>query len=119
MSKKTSATKSEVLFRKLSDAELQVKLEKGPCHRYDEKFSSGHRCRLKELQVMVYQGEEELLESNEEDQEAHGPNWELVELSMNTMVGHTSPKTIKLKGKVREKEVAVFINLRATHNFIS
>ena len=55
-----SGTKSEVPFRKLPDAELQMKHEKGLYYHRDEKFSTGHRCQLKELQVMVYQGEEEL-----------------------------------------------------------
>ena len=38
---------------------------------------------------------------------------------MNLVVELTSPKTIKLKGKVCGKEVMVFINPEATHNFIS
>ena len=96
-----------------------MKREKGLYYRRDEKFSSGHRCQPKELQVMVYQGEEELLESNEKDQEVHGLDQELVELSMNLVGGLTSPKTIKLKGKVCRKEVMVFIDPGATHNFIS
>ncbi|RVW45033.1 Retrovirus-related Pol polyprotein from transposon 297 [Vitis vinifera] len=95
LSKKTSGTKSEVPFRKLSKAKLQAKREKGLCYCCDDRFSSGHHCRLKELQVMVYQGEEELLERL------------------------TSPKTIKLKGKVCGKEVVVLIDPGATHNFVS
>ncbi|RVW91545.1 Transposon Ty3-G Gag-Pol polyprotein [Vitis vinifera] len=102
-----SGTKSEVPFRKLPDAELQMKHEKGLYYHRDEKFSTGHRCQLKELQVMVYQGEEELLESNEKDQEVHGPDQELVELSMNLVVGLTSPKTIKLKGKALVKQLEI------------
>ena len=106
-------------FRKLSKAKLQAKREKGLCYCCDDRFASGHHCRLKELQVMVYQGEEELLESNDEDQEVHGTDQELVELSMNLVVGLTSPKTIKLKGKVCGKEVVVLIDPGATHNFVS
>lgn len=117
--KKTSGTKSKVPFRKLSDAKLQTKCEKGFCYRCDQKFSLEHHCRLKELQTMVYQGEEELLESNKEDHKAHELDQELVELSMNLMVRLPSPKTIKLKNEVRGKEVVALIDPRATHNFIS
>lgn len=40
-------------FKRLTDAEVQVKRERGLCYRCDEKFTVGHRCKNKELQVLV------------------------------------------------------------------
>lgn len=44
---------------------------------------------------------------------------ELVELSMNSVVGLTSPHTMKIKGNILKEEVVVLIDCRASHNFIS
>lgn len=44
---------------------------------------------------------------------------ELVELSMNSVVGLTPPQTMKLKGKILGEEVVVLIDCGASHNFLS
>ena len=41
------------------------------------------------------------------------------ELSLNSIVGISPPKTMKLRGRVMDQEVAVLIDCRASHNFIS
>lgn len=43
----------------------------------------------------------------------------MVELSLNSVVGLTTPKTMKLKGSVLGQSVIVLIDCGATHNFIS
>ena len=46
-------------------------------------------------------------------------NVEMVESSLNSMLGLTLPGTMKIKGKLRTKEVIVLIDYGATHNFLS
>ena len=41
--------------KKPSDAELQVMIENSICFKCDTKFSSGHRCPNKKLQVLLVQ----------------------------------------------------------------
>lgn len=41
------------------------------------------------------------------------------EISLNSVVGITNPKTFKLKGEVNGKSVIVMVDPGATHNFIS
>ena len=43
---------------------------------------------------------------------------EVVELSLNSVVGLSEPR-IKLRGEIQGKKVVVLIDCRATHNFIS
>lgn len=46
-------------IRRLSENELQHKREKGLCYRCDDKWSFGHRCRRKELSVLLSQEDED------------------------------------------------------------
>ena len=51
-----------------------------------------------------------------------GQEWEveeIVELSINSVVGLSAPKTMKIKGKIAQQEVITLIDCGATHNFIS
>lgn len=51
-------------MRRLSDRELQEKRSKGLCFRCDKKWSMGHKCKKRELSVLVIdEGEEEGTES--------------------------------------------------------
>ena len=42
-----------------------------------------------------------------------------MEVSLNSVVGLTSPKTMKLLGTVLNREVVVLVDSGATHNFIT
>ena len=44
---------------------------------------------------------------------------EVAKLSLNSVVSISTPKTMKLKGKIGHQEVIILINCGATHNFIS
>ncbi|TYK14861.1 Ty3/gypsy retrotransposon protein [Cucumis melo var. makuwa] len=117
--------------RRLPDAEFQARKEKGLYFRCNEKYSADHKCKMKELRelkmfVVIKEGEEyEIIEENtaeektlavlqvEEEQKA------FAELSLNFVVGLNDPGTMKVKGKLQEREVIILIDCGATHNFIS
>ena len=100
-----------------------MRCEKGLYYRCDEKYSIGHRCELQELQVVVCREEEREPGINAEE-EVRSEGYEegdraVVELSVNFVVGLSSPKTMKLQGEIKGEGVIVMIDPGATHNFIS
>lgn len=110
--------------RKLSDKELQDKRAKGLCFRCDSKWNIGHKCQRKELSVLVTQEEGWNTEDGgmeELEDVADPPPVDEVhpEISLNSVVGLTSPKTFKLKGEINGVPVIVMIDPGATHNFIA
>ena len=98
-------------IRRLTDQELQHKRERGLCYRCDDKWSAGHRCRRRELSVLVtmegdYEGE---VTEAEEDGESP-PDTTPSEISLNSVVGLSNPKTMKLRGTIKGEPVVVMID---------
>lgn len=108
--------------RRLSDKEFQEKRSKGLCFRCDDKWSIGHRCKKRELSVLLMEGDEEetwdeatnsIVEEVTNEVPLH------TEVSLNSVIGLSNPKTMKLKGLIEGNEVVVMIDPGATHNFVS
>lgn len=54
-----NSNKSWGEVRRLTEKELQDKRAKGLCYRCDDKWSIGHRCRRRELSVLLMEDEED------------------------------------------------------------
>lgn len=113
-------------MRRLSEKELQEKRAKGLCFRCDEKWNIGHRCKRRELSVLLIDDGEEDYSEGTGSEPPPSPTEELTnevtihpEVSLNSVVGLSNPRTMKLRGKVGESEVVVLIDPGATHNFVS
>lgn len=93
------------------------------------KWSIGHKCSKRELSVLLmeekederidyngFQGTEAPLSSSTET-----PSKVSVqpEVSLNSVIGLSNLKTMKLLGLIDERRVVVMIDPGATHNFIS
>lgn len=111
------------LFRKLTAAEIAKWKTDRLCFRCDEKWHARHKCPNKELFLLVVQedgSEREWDEELEEEAEEFIPGvTEMVELSLNSLVGISSPRTMKLRGTIRTEALVVMIDSGATNNFIS
>lgn len=120
----TSATqnstqiKSTGAVRRLTDKEMQEKREKGLCFRCDRKWTVGHRCARRELSILCAQKEDEAEEEFFEVEDVEGEE-ESPTISLNSVLGISSPKTMKMRGTVLGQEVIVMVDPGATHNFIS
>ena len=60
--------------------------------------------------------EEEAVQGGDEEL---GYGGEVIKLSMNSVVGLTTPQTMKLRGLIERQPVVVLVDGEATHNFIA
>ena len=109
---------------RLSDAEFQAWRDKGLCFHCDEKFSPGHKCK-KQLNILLVHDDER--EPSDEPE----PDWAPVDIdspevnniftafvSCNSVQGLSKRSTMKIHGKIEDRDVVILIDPRATHNFI-
>lgn len=112
----------------MTEEEAAKRREKGLCYRCDEKFTRGHRCKNKQLNVVLLcedsEEADEMEEGETQEEEAiivsEAPSSStLMALSMQSIVGISKGKTMKLVGTIKGQEVMILIDSGASHNFIS
>lgn len=101
----TSARYRNDNFRRLTNAEIQWKRERGLCCKCDEKFGPNHRCRNRSLQILLVGEDDEadLTDDNPEKivaepEEKLAVEGNVLVLSMHSIVGITSGNTMKVRG---------------------
>lgn len=81
----------EAPIKRMTDIEWRSKREKGLCFRCEEKYTIGHRCKNRELRVLLVQDCEEEGAADYENpvEELSLEVTETVELSLNSVIGLT------------------------------
>ncbi|KAL5556185.1 hypothetical protein UlMin_038421, partial [Ulmus minor] len=112
-----SSNAQPATFRRITNQEARERREKGLCYYCDEKFVAGHRCERPQLFMI-----EDSLHMNTEDVEGTHPEQEhhevMPEVSFHAIAGTEHPQTIRVLGKLKNKNVTVLIDGGSTHNFI-
>ncbi|CAA0838264.1 Unknown protein [Striga hermonthica] len=105
-------------LRRLTEAELRAKREKGLCYNCDERYTPNHRCRSRFLCLLGNDDDDELGGEANSDP---NPDEELVTAdisSLNTLAGQSNPRSLRIAGKIKGKNLQVLIDSGSTHNFI-
>ncbi|KAL5564072.1 hypothetical protein UlMin_033819 [Ulmus minor] len=102
----------------LGSRSLLQQRSKGLYFRCDEKFILGHKCKNRQLQILL------VLEDGPKEEEKPLTD-ELstipssTDLSFNSLMGFTYAQTLKHQGMLNGKSVLVLIDSGASHSFIS
>lgn len=116
---RVASQRREAPIKRMSNAEWKMR-EKNLCFRCEKRYTVGDQCKNRELQVLLVQrGEEDEVVDEFLEEEPLLEVGDKVELSPNSVVGMTTPGTMKLKGTVQSNDVVVLIDCGVTHNFIS
>ena len=115
---RTLIANSTIEIRKLTDSEIQVKRQKGLCFRCDDKWLSRHRCKRKELQVIMIpediEDEGSTPDSKTEEEGTVGLEstevQKKIEVSFQSVAGLSTNSTMKLKGHLGAQEVVILID---------
>ncbi|TXG60193.1 hypothetical protein EZV62_014766 [Acer yangbiense] len=90
-------------LRRLTDSELQLKRTHGLCYRCDEKWSPGHKCKKKELNVLITYDEEDEEEPEEAPVMVNEPILEAAEISEFTQSSGASNRVADALSRIPER----------------
>lgn len=111
------ATPSQLSFRRITGQESKARQEKGLCYYCDEKYVPGHRCErpqlfmLEDLTTVV-----DSAETKPSDDDISFTS--LPEISLHAMAGTTHPQTLRVLGKLKNRDLTVLIDGGNTYNFL-
>lgn len=104
--------------QKLTYQEIRERREKGLCFSYDEKYTTGYRCknqRMYHLEIAQEDDEDRSLGLEEVIEEEE---LKPLQLSLNAIEGVVGISFVRLIGNVNGKQVGFLVDMGATHNFI-
>lgn len=122
----STASSGMVPIKRLTLVEMQSRREKGLCYNWDEVYSFGYHCKMKQLFMLAMNSIDSVVdsilsddagESPKNEQYMSGPNT-YVFISLNALSGNLSFQTLKLLGKVGNQQVTMLVDSGSTHNFL-
>ena len=119
----TNAPKPETKkpkFKRLSPQEVQYRRNNGLCFKCGEKFGVGHQCRMKHLNFMLYEEEEdtEFQDVLGEQDELTGNPGKSVEVSLNALSDSLRRNTILLQGQLAGRNVKILVDTGSSDSYI-
>ncbi|XP_020550197.1 uncharacterized protein LOC110012122 [Sesamum indicum] len=106
--------------RFLTEAEVKAKKEKNLCYRCDEPYAPGHRCKYRQVYMLLSDAEakdfDEIAQGDSTVEEERAE--EDMAVSLHAMKEHTNSKTLRFNGLVGDREILILIDSGSTHCFI-
>lgn len=104
--------------RRLSGTEARERQEKGLCYYFDERYIPRHKCSKPQLFMISEVDDVADGENQGEEVVDTPPDVEVAEISFHAISGTILPQTLRLPGKIHNKNVVLLIDGGSTHNFI-
>ena len=108
--------------RRLSQVELQDRSRKGLCFKCGDKWGPEHKCKFQNYQLLLVREDGDM---SEEESEEFSEKEELqldakcLQLSLSSLKGLTSNKSLKVWGEIQGRPVIVMVDSGASCNFLS
>ncbi|XP_076896345.1 uncharacterized protein LOC143549303 [Bidens hawaiensis] len=101
-------------IKTLTTKEIADKRARGECFGCNEKYSSSHKCKNKQLfSIEVWEGEDTEEYSENVSHDDLDP-----QISLNAIMGVTSYSTMRVTGSIGTKQLHILIDSGSTHNFL-
>ena len=94
-------------LRRLTPEEMAEKRKKNECYFCPEQYSVGHKCSTKGVYLLEMEDDEELAAVQEE-----------LGISLSTLTGVTTSRTMKLRVTMGGRELMALVDSGSTHTFI-
>ncbi|KAG8379055.1 hypothetical protein BUALT_Bualt07G0048500 [Buddleja alternifolia] len=104
----------------LTASEMRARREKNLCYNCDEVFVPGHRCKQRQVYMIMTQEKEEAysLDIEDIDTSIDSPHSEDMTISINAISGNTNINTLRIKGLVKNSSIHILIDSGSTHCFL-
>ncbi|XP_034684112.1 uncharacterized protein LOC117913267 [Vitis riparia] len=112
-----SLNHSSLPVRRITNQEARERREKGLCYYCDEKYFQGHRYERPQLFMITDTPPEEEEALGDNQQGTKGINT-LPEISFHVITRSEHPQTLRVLGRLKNKDLTVLIDGGSTHNFI-
>nr|KYP49650.1 hypothetical protein KK1_028622 [Cajanus cajan] len=106
-------------IRKMTQAEMQVRRDKGLCYTCDEKFTPQHRCPNRHFMILQVDDDPSIIEAETQDSAAAAiiPDQEH-HLSFNALKGNSGLGTIRFTGQLKGHPVKILLDSGSSDNFL-
>ena len=117
---------TKIPVKKIIVAQMEERKKKELCYNCDDKWAPGHKC--KQATLFLLEGVEVTSDSSCNEQFVKIDNGGCMErrqdeeakpeITLFSLVGSTTPGTMRVKGKVNSVSLVILVDSRSTHNFI-
>ncbi|KAG8375100.1 hypothetical protein BUALT_Bualt10G0065200 [Buddleja alternifolia] len=106
----------------LTASEMGARKEKNLCYNCEETFVPGHRCKQRQI-YMIMSEEEELIHNSQLGNEITNEiEDEMIDddmtISLNSLSGTTDMNTLRIQGSIKGQDVHILIDSGSTHCFL-
>ncbi|XP_035551104.1 uncharacterized protein LOC118349683 [Juglans regia] len=109
-------------FKKVYEALMQERRNKGLCYFCEDKWHQGHKCIKPNIYVLEGMNilDDETIEDQDKEEivEEEIQHGDIASISLQAIGGTPNPKTMRIVGQINKKRVVILIDTGSTHNFV-